>query len=57
MAYLDRGDDKRFLVGCEYMESRIPDANRIVVPGAGHGVNIQEPETVNEALSAFLGRL
>lgn len=48
------GDDIRFLDGCEYMESRIPDATRLVVPGAPHGVNVQEPEAVNEALSAFL---
>lgn len=51
------GDDTRFLAGCEYMESRIPGAKRIVVPGAGHGVNIQEPEAVNEALAAFLKRV
>lgn len=50
------GDDTRFLAGCEYMESRIPNATHLVVPGTGHGVNIQEPETVNETLEAFLKR-
>ena len=29
----------------------------VVIPGAGHWVNQEEPDAVNEALLSFLGRL
>ncbi len=46
-------EDVNFLDGTAYMESRIPGATRVVVPGAGHGVNIEQPEMVNDALADF----
>jgi pimeloyl-ACP methyl ester carboxylesterase len=35
----------------------LPRAERVVVPGAGHVVNLAAPGPFNEALLAFLGRL
>lgn len=50
-------EDKPYLDGARYMGDRIPGATSIVVPGAGHGVNIEKPDVVNEALENFLGDL
>jgi len=50
-------EDKPYLDGARYMGDRIPGATSIVVPGAGHGVNIEQPDIVNEALETFLGTL
>ena len=49
--------DKPFLDGARYMADRIPGATYVEVPGAGHGVNVEKPEVVNEALAKFLGGL
>ncbi len=49
--------DTNLLDGSAYMAKRIPGAEHLLVPGAGHGVNIDQPETVNAALEKFLGRL
>ena len=35
----------------------IPDCRHVVVDGAGHIANIENPPAVNEALSAFLNEL
>ena len=35
----------------------LPRARRIVVPGAGHVVNLEKPESFNEALSSFLSEI
>ena len=49
--------DTNYLNGSNYMASRIPDAIDVVVPDAGHGVNVDQPEAVNDALGQFLGCL
>ncbi len=49
--------DTNFLTGSEYMASRIPGAQHVLVAGAGHGVNIDQPEAVNQALDQFLSNL
>ena len=49
--------DTNYLNGSNYMASRIPDAIDVVVPDAGHGVNVDQPEAVNDALGQFLGSL
>lgn len=46
--------DTYYLDGSAYMASHIPNAMNVVVPGAGHGVNVERPEQVNEALGQFL---
>lgn len=35
----------------------IPDAELVVVPGAGHLANLDQPEAFNRALLDFLARL
>ncbi len=35
----------------------LPDSQLVVVPGAGHVVNLARPDAFNDALLAFLGRL
>ncbi len=49
--------DAYYLQGAEYMASRIPGAEHVVVADAGHGVNVDQPERVNAAFEAFLGKL
>jgi len=46
--------DLPFVDGTAYMEAKIPGAQRVVVEGATHGVNVDEPAIVNDALAAFL---
>jgi len=46
--------DEAFLRAAEVMAARLPKATRVVIPGAGHVVTIEEPEAVNRALLAFL---
>ncbi len=46
--------DTPYLTGAEYMGQRIPHAKHVVVPDAGHGVNIDQPVVVNRLLDEFL---
>ena len=48
--------DSYYLQGSDYMANRIPGAEHIVVPDAGHGVNIDQPEVVNNAYKAFFAK-
>ncbi|MEO8112892.1 MAG: alpha/beta fold hydrolase [Phenylobacterium sp.] len=50
-------DDTPFLAASDYMAAKIPGAKKVVVPAAGHGVNIDQPEAVNAAVLDFLGSL
>ena len=47
-------DDKPFLAASEYMTKKIPGARKVVVPDAGHAVNIDQPERFLEAVMPFL---
>ena len=49
--------DTAYLDGCRYMAAKIPGAVHVVVPGAGHGVNVDQPAAVDAALRDFLARL
>jgi len=49
-------DDTNFLAAADYMAGTIPEAEKIVVPDAGHAANIDQPETFNDAVITFLGR-
>lgn len=49
--------DKAFLRAGEVMAAKLPRARHIVIPGAGHIVNIEEEALFNEALIRFLGEL
>ena len=50
-------DDTDFLPGMAYMAAKIPGARCEIVAGAGHGVNVDQPERVNALLGAFLDAL
>ncbi|KAK5172205.1 uncharacterized protein LTR77_003843 [Saxophila tyrrhenica] len=47
-------DDKGFLNAAEYMAKKIPDCKKVVIPGAGHAVNMDQPEAFNAAVLEFL---
>ena len=36
-------DDKPFLAASEYMTKKIPGCQKVVIPNAGHAVNIDQP--------------
>ena len=41
----------------QVMADALPDATFVPVPGAGHSVNLENPDIVNAAIARFLGRL
>jgi pimeloyl-ACP methyl ester carboxylesterase len=47
-------DDARYKSGCEYMASKIPNAELVTVEGVGHAVNLFQPAVFNDAVVAFL---
>lgn len=47
-------DDDPFLAASDYMASKIPGAKKVVIAGAGHAANIDQPETFNAAVLTFL---
>ena len=49
--------DTYYLQGSAYMAERIPGARNVIVAGAGHGVNIEKPDEVNQAMEDFLATL
>jgi pimeloyl-ACP methyl ester carboxylesterase len=49
--------DERFLPSADYMAAKIPGAEKIVLAGAGHAANIDQPETFNAAVRGFLDRV
>jgi pimeloyl-ACP methyl ester carboxylesterase len=48
-------DDTPFLAASDYMAAKIPGAKKVVIAGAGHSANIDQPEAFNTALLDFLG--
>ena len=50
-------EDEAYLRAADVMAARIPNARRVVIPGAGHVVTIEAPDAVNRALLEFLGSL
>jgi pimeloyl-ACP methyl ester carboxylesterase len=50
-------DDTPFLAASDYMAAKIPGAQKVVIPNAGHAANIDQPEAFNRALLAFLDGL
>jgi pimeloyl-ACP methyl ester carboxylesterase len=47
-------DDPDMLAIADAVQHRIPGARRVLVPEAGHLVNLEQPAAVNEALLDFL---
>ncbi len=51
------GEDRPFLGAADYVAAKVPDATRVVIPGAGHMCNVDEPERFNHEVLGFLGGL
>lgn len=49
--------DQPFLAASSYMAAKIPGARHLVLPGAGHAANIDQPERFNEEVRSFLAGL
>ena len=47
-------DDTPFLAASDYMAAKIPGARKVVIEGAGHSANIDQPQAFNAALLGFL---
>jgi pimeloyl-ACP methyl ester carboxylesterase len=50
-------DDTPFLAASDYMAAKIPGAKKVVVPAAGHAVNIDQPQAFIAAVLPFLDGL
>ena len=50
-------DDAPFLAASDYMAAKIPGAAKVVIPAAGHAVNIDQPKAFIEAVLPFLDGL
>ena len=50
-------DDVPFLAASDYMAAKIPGAQKIVIPNAGHAVNIDQPQAFIDAVLPFLDQL
>ena len=49
--------DTPFLIAADYMAAKIPGAQKVVIPNAGHAANIDQPALFNQAVMAFLDGL
>jgi pimeloyl-ACP methyl ester carboxylesterase len=47
-------EDEPFLRAAEVMTAKLPNAERVVIPGAGHIVNIEAPDEFDAAVIEFL---
>lgn len=47
-------EDQPFLAASDYMTKKIPGCQKVVIPHAGHAVNIDQPERFNDAILQFL---
>jgi pimeloyl-ACP methyl ester carboxylesterase len=50
-------DDTPFLAASDYMAAKIPGAAKVVIPSAGHAVNIDQPQAFVDAVLPFLAGL
>ena len=50
-------NDEPYLNAADYMERKIPDCKKVVIPEAGHSSNIDQPEIFNRELLTFLASL
>jgi pimeloyl-ACP methyl ester carboxylesterase len=47
-------NDTNFLAATDYMAAKIPGAQKVVIPDAGHAANLHQPEAFNRSVEAFL---
>jgi len=50
-------EDAPFLAASDYMAAKIPAAKKVVIPAAGHAVNIDQPQAFIDAVLPFLDSL
>jgi pimeloyl-ACP methyl ester carboxylesterase len=50
-------EDAPFLAASDYMAAKIPGAKKVVIPAAGHAVNIDQPQAFIDAVLPFLADL
>jgi len=50
-------NDIPFHKAAEYMAEKIPNARKVVIPDAGHAVNIDQPAIFNKTVCDFLESL
>jgi pimeloyl-ACP methyl ester carboxylesterase len=50
-------DDTPFLAASDYMAAKIPGAQKVVIPAAGHAANIDQPQAFIDAVLPFLDGL
>ncbi len=50
-------EDKHFLAAADYMAGKIPGAQKVVIPDAGHAANLDQPDAFNQAAGEFLAGL
>ena len=50
-------DDTPFLAASDYMAAKIPGAKKVIIPAAGHAVNIDQPQAFVDAVLPFLDGL
>lgn len=50
-------EDEAYLRAAEVMSAKLPAATHVVIPRAGHIVNIEEADAFNAAVAAFLEKL
>ena len=47
-------EDEPFLAATDYMAAKIEGAEKLIIPDAGHAVNMDQPGAFNEGIQAFL---
>jgi pimeloyl-ACP methyl ester carboxylesterase len=47
-------EDTDFLAGADYLHRKIPNSRKVVIEGAGHAANMDEPEVFNTAVRELL---
>ena len=50
-------NDTPFLVAMDYIAGKIPGAQKVVIPDAGHASNLHQPAAFNAAMGGFLAGL
>jgi pimeloyl-ACP methyl ester carboxylesterase len=50
-------EDRHFLGAADYMAGKIPGAQKVVIPDAGHAANLDQPAAFNRAVGSFLAGL
>jgi pimeloyl-ACP methyl ester carboxylesterase len=49
--------DLPFLAAADYVTAKVPGARKVVIEGAGHASNVDQPEAFNRAVTEFLATL